>query len=153
MDEITKMKNLERDKIVQTFSKKWEYRYDTEQYGQKDAWFIIKELSPKGKYVGDCEDFALTLLYKLADESIVKFWWLLITRQAKICAVGPSRWKSTHAVLRYKGMYADNWTKRFVVKKGIEDNGFVFSIWLFIPVQVAIKMAISEVYKFIRSKR
>ena len=32
---------LSRDEIVADFTEKWEYRYDSEQYGMADAWKII----------------------------------------------------------------------------------------------------------------
>jgi hypothetical protein len=111
-----------RDDIVSEFNAKWQYRYDTDQYGSSDSWAIIYNENADGKYVGDCEDYALSILWRLSGESHLKMWWLLATRQAGICLVGPSKWKVSHAVLRYKGDYVDNWTKKFGRKSAIEKN-------------------------------
>lgn len=73
---------------------------------------------------------------------------MLITHQAGICLVGPSKWKSSHAVLRYKGEYVDNWTKKFGPKSEIEKNHtfhFIFGHGL--AYQAALKMIISKVWR------
>ncbi len=111
-----------RDKIVSSFNSKWKYRKDKDQYGMLDAWKIIYSENAEGKYVGDCEDYALSILYRLCGENHFKMWWMLITHQAGICLVGPSQLKVSHAVLRYKGEYVDNWTKKFGPKSAIEKN-------------------------------
>ena len=112
----------QRNKIVRSFNSKWKYRKDKDQYGMADAWKIIYSANAEGKFVGDCEDYSLSILYRLCGESHIKMWWMLITHQAGICLVGPSKWKSSHAVLRYKGEYVDNWTKKFGPKSEIEKN-------------------------------
>lgn len=136
--------------IVHEFNERWQYRYDKEQYGHADAWHIIHELTD-GKYVGDCEDYALTLLWQFEDKSWLKFWWAIFTGKGKICAVGPNKWKTTHAVLRYKGEYVDNWTRSLGPKSRIEDNGFVFSAirncW---PTTVVILMLKSWIWRKIK---
>ena len=109
-----------RDKIAADFTAKWEYRLDKKQYGSADAWVVIRKEDEKGKLVGDCEDYALSILWRLCDKSDWKMWWMLLTRQAGICCVGPSKWKVSHAVLRYKGDYIDNWTRKFGPKSEIE---------------------------------
>jgi len=134
--------------IVEQFSADWKYRYDKEQYGLPDAWHIIHEKSVHGKWVGDCEDYALTLLWLFSDKSYLKFWWALISGKAKICLVGPSKWKVTHAVLRYNGVYVDNWTKELCPKSAIIDNGFTFHPFACLFYEVAIRMT----YSWIRRK-
>ena len=102
-----------RDDLVAWFTSKWEYQYDKEQFGASDAWKIIYNANEKGKFVGDCEDYSLSILYRLCGENKLKMWWMLLTHQAGICLVGPNKWKVSHAVLRYKGEYVDNWTRKF----------------------------------------
>ena len=132
--------------IAEEFAKNWKYRYDTDQYGMRDAWHIIHETTD-GKWVGDCEDYALTMLWLLKDKNPRAFWWSLITGEAKICLVGPSKWKVTHAVLRYKDHYIDNWTKEFSPKSAIEDNGFTFHVFAALPHEVAIRMVIAWAWR------
>jgi len=148
------MNKLERDAIVDSFNSKWKYRKDKDQYGMLDAWKIIYSENAEGNYVGDCEDYALSILYRLCDENHFKMWWMLITHQAGICLVGPSQWKVSHAVLRYKGEYVDNWTKKFGPKSAIEKN-HTFHIfygygWAYLT---AIKMIISKVVRTIKKNK
>ena len=145
------MTNKERDKIVSDFNKKWKYRYDKEQYGMADAWCIIRSESESGKFEGDCEDYALSLLWRLSDKNDLKMWWMLITRQAGICGVGRSKTKMTHAVLRYKGENVDNWTKKFGPKSAIEENHTFH--WLYghgLLHFTVIKMLMSKIVRTIK---
>ena len=64
----------------------------------------------------------------------------LLTRESKLCfckvrGIG-------HAVLKWRGKYIDNIQKRWVSKEDMEQKGYEFSKWLFIPYLVAIKLAI-----------
>jgi len=140
-----------RDKIVSSFTSKWKYKIDKDQFGAADSWKIIYSADDKGKFVGDCEDYSLSILYRLCGESHLKMWWMLLTHQAGICLVGPSKWKVSHAVLRYKGEYVDNWTRKFGGKDKIEKN-HTFHVfygygWAY---QVAIKMIISKLVRTIK---
>ena len=142
---------LHRDKIVADFTAKWEYRFDSEQYGMADAWKIIYSEDENGKFVGDCEDYSLSILYRLCGKSHLKMWWMLITHQAGICCVGPSKWKVSHAVLRYKGEYVDNWTRKFGGKAEIEKNHTFHAIygygWAYFT---AIKMIVSKITRLVK---
>tara|TARA_B100001113_G_C21024424_1_gene585012 strand:- start:454 stop:906 length:453 start_codon:yes stop_codon:yes gene_type:complete len=149
-----RMDNKRRDAIVQSFNSRWKYRYDKDQYGMTDAWKIIYAPDIEGNYVGDCEDYALSILYRLCDESHIKMWWLLITHQAGICLVGrKNKWKASHAVLRYKGEYVDNWTKKFGPKSEIEKNHHFHVFhgygWAYMT---ALKMLISKIVRTIKVK-
>lgn len=142
------MDNKERNKVVSRFNSRWKYRNDKEQYGMTDAWKIIYAVNIEGKYVGDCEDYALSILYRLCDCNQYKMWWMLISHQAGICLVGPSKWKVSHAVLRYKGEYVDNWTKKFGPKTAIEKNHTFHAIYGYgLAYQTALKMIISKVVR------
>jgi len=140
-----------RDTITNEFTSKWKYRYDKEQYGMADAWCIIRSESEDGYFEGDCEDYALSLLWRLCGESDIKMWWMLITRQAGICGVGPSKSKMSHAVLRYKGEYVDNWTRKFGGKEEIEKNHTFH--WLYghgLLHFTVIKMLMSKIVRIVK---
>ena len=51
---------------VAQLNKKFKYVKDADQYGHREAWFIMK----KAPYTGDCEDYSLTLLYNLKGRSL-----------------------------------------------------------------------------------
>ncbi len=148
---MNKHEVIRRDKIVTDFTAKWEYRLDSAQYGMADAWKIIYSKDENGKYVGDCEDYALSILYRLCGESHLKMWSMLLTHRAGICLVGPSRTKVSHAVLRYKGEYVDNWTRKFGSKEHIQKNHtfhwFFGHGWAYVT---AIKMLISKVVRMFK---
>ena len=150
MDKGTTKMNTE-DKIIKDFNAKWKYRKDKDQYGMADAWKIIYSEDGEGKYVGDCEDYALSILWRLAGRSQLKMWWLLVTHQAGICCVGPSKTKVSHAVLRYKGQWVDNWTRKLGPKSEIEKNHtfhFFYGYgWAYFT---AIKMLTSKVVRTIK---
>ena len=116
-------------------NKKFKYRKDSDLYGKRDAWFIMKQ----PPYVGDCEDYSLTLLYNLKDRSLLKMFLSLLIRESKIlrCTVNGNG----HAVLRYRGKYIDNNFKEWTTKKDMQERGnYKFSLWLYIPYQVCIKI-------------
>ena len=138
---------MSKEDLAKSLGKKFKYRYDTEQYGKRDAWYIMREQTENGKLEGDCEDFALTLLWHISEHSYVKFWWSLISRKAKVCYCYIETPDRGHAVLRYDGEFADNIQKKFVTKEKMESKGYVFSKWMFIPSTVAIKMLIGKFYK------
>ena len=116
-----------RDKIVSSFTAKWKYRTDKEQFGAADSWKIIYSEDAEGKFVGDCEDYAL-------------------------CLVGPSKTKVSHAILRYKGEFVDNWTRKFGGKEEIEKNHTFHWLWGYgFAYQAALKMIISKIVRTIKS--
>jgi hypothetical protein len=98
-----------------------------------DTWHIMRD-----SYRGDCEDFALTALYLLEGKSLLRFWWALLSRRAKICRV--TNGGTGHAVLRYEGQYIDNWTLAFVDRAHMEGLGHKFSRVTYLPYQVALKL-------------
>jgi predicted transglutaminase-like cysteine proteinase len=120
--------------FLKELNKKFVYKKDFQQFGARDAWYIMKQ----EPYHGDCEDYSLTLLYNLKDRSVNKLLLSLLIRESKICfckvnGVG-------HAVLKYKGQYIDNIQKKWVEKKYMEKRGYKFSKWMYIPYQVIIKL-------------
>jgi hypothetical protein len=68
------------EREVEELNSSWAYKYDIDQYAQREYWQIMKE----HPYVGDCEDYALTLLYLISGKSMWKFWFYLITGKAQI---------------------------------------------------------------------
>ena len=131
------------DAHVKELNDNWTYKYDIDQYAKKECWKIMHS----APYLGDCEDYSLTLLFNICDKSYFKFWWSLISRKAKICYCYVETPDRGHAVLRYDGEFADNIQKKFVTKEKMESKGYVFSKWMFIPSTVAIKMLIGKFYK------
>ena len=78
-----------------------------------ERWRIMKPTAD-GKLEGDCEDYALTVLYYVADKSLLKFWFYLITFQAVIWHCKTIN-GTHHAQLWFRGRWIDNigatWSK------------------------------------------
>lgn len=76
------------------------YRRDT----NGDDWRLLVR---PGRVYGDCEDFALTLLWLLCGRSVPRMFLSILTFRAMIwICTAPSG--ELHAILRYKGWWADN---------------------------------------------
>lgn len=95
---------------LQRLNKRFRYQYDKDQYGRREYWAIM--LNQSGPLVGDCEDYALTALWFLEDQSPKKFLWALLTKKAKIWFCHAPNGEG-HAVLEYHGMLTDNWQKKW----------------------------------------
>jgi|TARA_R110002110_G_scaffold42549_14_gene133418 hypothetical protein len=108
--------------VVESFT----YMSDPEQFGQAEAWYIMKEKP----YTGDCEDFALTTLYNICNRKVVLMLASIFVGRSKICFTkSPS--EGGHAVLRHRGMYTDNWQKEWLTKQDYLDKGYTFHPFLF----------------------
>ncbi len=117
----------------------WKYKYDSNQYGKRDHWKVMK----KPPYEGDCEDYALTMLYLISEKSWFRFWFYLFTFKARICFVTTKN-GGGHGVLKFHKLYIDNWSKKFVSKQEMEKLGHRFHPWRFLPTTVAIKMLVAK---------
>jgi len=124
------------ERQLKELNSSWAYKYDIDQYAQREYWQIMKE----HPYVGDCEDYALTLLYLISGKSMWKFWFYLITGKAQIRRVTTKN-GGGHAVLRFGKMWADNWTKKFVTWEEMEKLGHKKYYWFYLPQDVALKLA------------
>lgn len=70
-------------------------------------------MSNEGVVMGDCDDFATRIAYDYANQSWIRFWWLLVTFQMVFFIVN-SPVGDKHLVLWIRGIgYTDNWKKEF----------------------------------------
>jgi hypothetical protein len=93
---------------------KFEYRADR-KFFVIDSWSVLKERS--GSYFGDCDDFALTTIWLINDESLFKFLW-------NTCIVFKHRLHKVrtesgghHIVAQVGDLWFDNWTKKALSKE------------------------------------
>lgn len=108
-----------------------------------DNWRIMKGL---GTIWGDCEDYALTLIWLLQDQSKVKFWWALLTWKYMVyhCEYNGDG----HAVLRRRsdGMWIDNigrsWNNKLSPKYDVKYPYTIFG--------VAIKMVAATIMRKVK---
>jgi hypothetical protein len=118
---------------------RYEYKHDPKG---RDQWRVLTP-DADGIYRGDCEDYALSVLYYVVcNESLFTFWYQLIFGKAKIHYVDNN---GGHAVLQLDGMYIDNWTKDWVTKEHMESLGHVFHKRDYLFYQVALKMLYTKI--------
>lgn len=115
---------------------KFVYKSDKKYF---DKWKI---LTGEEKWEGDCEDYALTLMWLLSDRNILKFLWNIMTFEFLMWYVKlPSG--EGHAIVKFKDLYYDN-----VQKKGVTFNylkhiqGYKFKFPMLFPF-VYFKLLIS----------
>ena len=127
-----------KESHVDHLNETWKYLYDNDQYGS-NTWVIIKE----PPYEGDCEDYALTLLWLMSDRSMVNFWVNIFTMQAQLRRVITKNGRG-HVVLKVGELYADNWTQKFVTWEEMESQcGHKKYLWMYDPILVVLKMFVS----------
>ena len=91
-------------------NRRFRYKSDKDQYGRREYWAIM--LNPDGPLVGDCEDYALTALWFLEEQSAKNFIKALATKKARIWFCYAPNGEG-HAVLQYHGKFVDNIQKRW----------------------------------------
>lgn len=89
---------------VQTVNKFFKYETDKEQYNFNEVWRIMRP----NRMTGDCEDYALTVLFLIANRSYLRMFLWLLTRKAKILHLIHKETGEGHAVLEYKDKQVDN---------------------------------------------
>lgn len=123
--------------MLSQFTENFEYKADHKRW---DSWRVLKP-DHDGKYRGDCDDAAITMLYFLVGESYLKLLWALVFSRYKIVYVTGSG-DFAHAMLQDGDEYIDNIFKAWGSKKFYSTNGYKFHSWLF-PWPVAfIKLAL-----------
>lgn len=115
--------------VVFQVNEEFEYTRDPDQYKFSDVWRIMKP----GQMQGDCEDYALTILWMLAGKKRRRMLWWLITRKAKLHFYRHEERGSFHAGLQFKDRFVDNISRRWNDGTVLEAKGyrrlFRFPLW------------------------
>ena len=128
---ITDKMQDELVEVVENFT----YVSDSDQFGKREAWYIMK-VKP---YRGDCEDFALTILYNICNRKIFVMMMSILIGRSKICFTKSPN-EGGHAVLRHRGLYTDNWQKEWMTKQDYLDKGYTFHRFLFWAYTTSVKL-------------
>ena len=123
-----------QDELVEVVGN-FTYVSDSDQFGKREAWYIMKEKP----YKGDCEDFALTILYNICNRKIFVMMMSILIGRSKICYTKSPR-DGGHAVLRHRGLYTDNWQKEWMTKQDYLDKGYTFHRFLFWAYTTSVKL-------------
>lgn len=102
---------------------KFRYVTDWQKHRKKDVWTVLRG----NVWRGDCEDYALGVIWLLANKSWLGMLWLVISHQAIL-------WQSNapngerHMCLWYRGRWIDNivpeWKSKTIHKKRFPIAGF-----------------------------
>ena len=119
------------------------YQYESDKT-KLDHWSIPKLIN--GKFEDDCDGFCLGVLYFcLAEESLFKFWLLLVFYDTKIIYC-KTKSNVGHVVLKHKGKYIDTFSKEWVDKQQMLNYGHKFNkLFMFNFLQIALKMLIGKI--------
>ena len=113
---------------LEEFNERWVYEVD-----KVDGWSVTTQ--------GDCDDYALSVAWIMADYSWIKFWFNVWTFRTTFHRVHTGL--EPHIVLRHKGQYIDNITKEWQ-----EEHSYrpIFP-WVWLAPFVVLKMMLGKVFK------
>lgn len=102
---------------VDYVGKRFKYRSDPKIF---DYWFVMPERD--GVVIGDCDDFAITSIWKICDGNIFKFLLnVFILHRYRIYFAKTVNGEK-HAVGYAQGMYFDNWSRKALSKEAFLDR-------------------------------
>ena len=114
------------------------YKKDSINYKFYDVWNVAGP-----GWIGDCEDYALTVLWYMSDQNVFKFFYnLMINPSVTIWYVTIKSSGSGHAILRYNDEYVDNIQRKWFSKNWDCYSRYDFKFPL-IPPLIAVKMVMS----------
>lgn len=99
-----------------------------------DHW---KVTTHNGVVNDDCDGYSLTLLYILAGQSWIRFWWYLVTFQAVIWRVKSYR-GNNHAVLWFRGYWTDNMEDRWYRTKDMRHTRRFPWVWPLVALKLLV---------------
>lgn len=104
------------DNIVKNLKSNFVYTRDHKFF---DAWQVMSK-QKDGKYYGDCEDFALTVIWKLCNENLFLFTinFLILHRYH----IWLAKTDEVHAVGYAQGKYFDNIYGRTMTRKQLKES-------------------------------
>lgn len=105
------------EEALKLLNSKFIYKAETRRFGE--VWQVLKG---DGKWEGDCEDYSLTLVWLLSDQSWIKLLWNITTFKFLMWFVkAPSG--EGHAVIKIGDLYYDNIQRRGVTKDALKKQG------------------------------
>jgi predicted transglutaminase-like cysteine proteinase len=141
---------MKKSEAVKKVNGLFVYEYDKVQYKAADYWRILDVNAEKDE--GDCEDYALTVAWLLADQSRWNFLKMLFTKKFRICFVNVTidGVVGGHAVLEHDGQIVDNWKRKWVKQSTYEKDYKKYN-WTFVkyysPLTVVIKLIQGKFWK------
>mgnify|MGYP000035298331 CR=1 FL=1 len=105
-----------------------------------DNWRILKG---DGRIEGDCEDYALTLIWLMEGRSLFRFWLAIFLFKYRIWHCASPRGVG-HAIIFHDGKWIDNIQRRWVAA---EPKSLGYKLrYPMIPPLVVAKMLVAKVF-------
>lgn len=130
------------EEALKILNSKFEYKADKIRW--LDQWRIMS--NDGDKWLGDCEDYSLTLAWLVSDKNILKFIWNLITFKFLIWYVLSPNGEG-HGIIKIGSLYYDNIQKKGVTKEVLRQKGYKFRLPLLFPT-VFFKLLIGYLASF-----
>lgn len=91
---------------IRLIASRFQYKKDDNRL--IDSWSVMRDRD--GKFIGDCEDFSLTVFWYMSDQSLFKFLFNLFVLHKYALIWCKTKNGELHFVGRYGDLYFDNWT-------------------------------------------
>lgn len=91
------------------------FRYKADRFKLFDWWFVMRERD--GIMEGDCDDFAITSIWRACDCDIMTFLIDVVIFHKYKVHFAKTQTGGKHAVGSYGDYWFDNWTKEAVTKE------------------------------------
>jgi hypothetical protein len=124
---------------------KSQFEYQADRLRIFDSWRVME--SKSGKYHGDCEDFALTVFWHVADGRLTRFLWhLLITHRYRMIRTQTVHGEP-HVVGRIGDQWFDNWTQKALPEKEFFQNTGHRKSWTYPGPLISLYLAIGIFFR------
>lgn len=120
------------DQAIAHVNQRFRYTADPRSFFT-DYWFVMQDRD--GVMQGDCDDYAITVLWLLCGGSFWQFVWnVLVLHQYRLHRVR-TRNGEYHVVTQVGNTWYDNWTRRAVSREQLfAETGHQYAMWYVSPV-------------------
>jgi len=120
------------DQAIDYVNRRFRYTADATSFFT-DYWFVMRDHN--GVMQGDCDDYAITVLWLVCGASIWQFVWrVLILHQYRLHRVRTGAGEY-HVVTQVGDSWYDNWTRRAVSREQLfAETGHQYAMWYVSPV-------------------
>lgn len=126
-------------------SSKFRYVTDSEQYHFREVWRVLN--TKKEVWNGDCEDYALTVMWLMSDQNVYKFLFnLFINPKFSIWFVHTERGVG-HAILEHDGFFVDNIQRKWFIRTDTEYKKYDWKFKVY-PPMILGKLFVSAPFLF-----
>ena len=132
---------------VNYVASKFVYKKDPKIF---DYWSVMQEQNDQMK--GDCDDFALTCLWKVCDRNLIKFFINVFVLHKYRIYFCKTQTGELHAVGYAQGLYFDNWTRQALPKQEFLEKTNHKIYFFFVSPMMVFPMILGLLLTYFRKK-